>query len=78
MEEPNERIPTAPGLTWRQNQVLHWASQGKSNWEIGRIIDRSEATVKKNFQSIFRCLQAQNRIVAINTWRERLPGGLAG
>ncbi len=52
-------------LTPQQREVLEWVCQGKSNWEIGVILRRSEATVKKHLQRIYWRLRVPNRIGAV-------------
>lgn len=37
---------TQVSLTPRESEVLHWVAAGKSYWEIGRILDISERTVR--------------------------------
>src|ERR1700675_4195480 len=43
-------------LTPRQNEVLHGIPGGKSNKEIGRAMNLSEATVKAHVMAIYRAL----------------------
>jgi DNA-binding CsgD family transcriptional regulator len=52
------------GLTQRERQILAWISIGKTNWEISRIIDVSENTVKNHVQSIYKKLGVKNRTQA--------------
>lgn len=56
-------------LTQRQLDVLQHLMQGKSNKEIGRELDLSEATVKVHVTAIFRSLNVQNRTQAAHTAR---------
>ena len=51
-------------LTTRERQVLHWVAEGKSNWEIGRIINCTEATVKKHLQHIYSKMGVEKRTPA--------------
>ncbi len=51
-------------LTQRERQILNWVSIGKTNWEISRIIDVSENTVKNHVQSIYKKLGVKNRTQA--------------
>jgi DNA-binding NarL/FixJ family response regulator len=39
-------IPAEPELTPREQDVLEWLRQGKSNWVIGQLVGISEHTVK--------------------------------
>jgi DNA-binding NarL/FixJ family response regulator len=52
------------GLTPREAEVLLWISQGKSNSEIGTILNTSESTAKKHTQSIFEKLGLESRNAA--------------
>ncbi|MBK1879050.1 response regulator transcription factor [Pelagicoccus mobilis] len=62
---------TAPGtqqlerLTKREKQVLYWIVEGKTNGDIGKILEISPRTVEKHCESIFRKLGIENRYAAI-------------
>lgn len=49
-------------LTSREQDVLRWLRKGKSNWDIGRILDISEHTVKFHLRAVCRKLNVQNRV----------------
>jgi DNA-binding CsgD family transcriptional regulator len=51
-------------LTDRELQVLTWVAQGKSAWEIGRILQITKRTVDEHVQNIVRKLGAANRTQA--------------
>jgi DNA-binding CsgD family transcriptional regulator len=51
-------------LTEREAEVLLWVAQGKSNGEIGTILDAAENTVKKHVQNIFEKLGIESRHAA--------------
>jgi len=56
----------SPGLlSKRELDVLHWLSEGKSNWEIAQILTLSEHTVKNHTKRILIKLEATNRAHAI-------------
>jgi DNA-binding CsgD family transcriptional regulator len=57
-------------LTPREREVMHWVSQGKSNWEVAQILGCVEQTVKKHLQRIYRKLGVKNRMAAANSLRE--------
>jgi DNA-binding CsgD family transcriptional regulator len=57
-------------LTLREREVMHWVSQGKSNWEVAQILGCVEQTVKKHLQRIYRKLGVENRMAAANCLRE--------
>jgi DNA-binding CsgD family transcriptional regulator len=51
-------------LTEREREVLRWIGEGKSNWEIGRILDISERTAKYHISNILTKLNLVNRVQA--------------
>jgi DNA-binding CsgD family transcriptional regulator len=54
-----------PLLTWRQVQVLKWAQEGKSSWEIGAIIGISGRTVEGHLRKIYARLDVHTRLHAV-------------
>ena len=55
---------TALGLTPRVAEVLLWVAQGKTNPEIGMILEISEQTVKKHLLDILETLGVETRTAA--------------
>jgi transcriptional regulator EpsA len=53
-------------LTARESEILHWVHLGKSNFEIGAILEISPFTVKNHLHKILRKLNAQNRAHAVS------------
>jgi DNA-binding CsgD family transcriptional regulator len=53
------------GLSPREMLVLEWMKQGKTNWEISRIIGVSERTVRFHVESIFMKLDVGSRTQAV-------------
>jgi DNA-binding response OmpR family regulator/DNA-binding CsgD family transcriptional regulator len=51
-------------LTSREAQVLLWISRGKSNREIGEILNISPRTVNKHLEQVFVKLGVENRAAA--------------
>jgi len=51
----------AAPLSARETEVLHWLCNGKSNWEIGQILDLSQYTVKNHVSRILKKLEVNNR-----------------
>ncbi|MCU7907104.1 MAG: helix-turn-helix transcriptional regulator [Candidatus Thiodiazotropha sp. (ex Epidulcina cf. delphinae)] len=51
-------------LTEREKEVLRWIGEGKSNWEIGRILDITERTAKYHISNILTKLNLVNRVQA--------------
>ncbi|MDE2181128.1 MAG: helix-turn-helix transcriptional regulator [candidate division NC10 bacterium] len=52
------------GLTHREGEVLAWVTDGKTNAEIGLILDRSPRTVQKHLEHIFEKLGVATRTAA--------------
>lgn len=52
------------GLTSRENDVLAWVVEGKSNQEIAVILGLSSLTVKTHLQSILKKMKVENRTTA--------------
>jgi LuxR family quorum sensing-dependent transcriptional regulator len=57
--------PAAGSLSPREVEVLKWAKDGKSSWEIASILKISERTIKFHYVNIFRKLGAVNRSQAV-------------
>ncbi|WP_348750955.1 response regulator transcription factor [Pseudomonas rhodesiae] len=53
-------------LTPSELEILRWASEGKTVWEISQIRCTSEATVKFHLRNIYGKLQVNNRVQAMN------------
>ena len=61
-----ETTPAAANLlTAREREILGWVYQGKSNIEIGIILNISPLTVKNHVQKILRRLNVLNRTQAV-------------
>ncbi|WP_163833152.1 helix-turn-helix transcriptional regulator [Spartinivicinus ruber] len=56
----------APSLTKREQEILFWIIQGKSTWDISKILAISERTVKFHISNIFKKLDVVNRVQAIS------------
>ena len=54
----NETAAEARGL-------LQWAAAGKTNAEIGAILDMSPRTVEKHFEHVFEKLGVETRMAAV-------------
>ncbi|WP_157017736.1 helix-turn-helix transcriptional regulator [Mesorhizobium xinjiangense] len=54
-----------PDLTPREIECLKWAAEGKSEWEISRILAISEHTSEKHLLNAKRKLGAVNRVHAV-------------
>lgn len=60
-------------LTQREAEVLHWVALGKTNVEVGSVLEMSPRTVNKHLEHIFQKLNVETRTaattVAINKGR---------
>lgn len=61
--------PEADVLTEREAEILKWVALGKTNPEIGSILDISAFTVKNHMQRVFRKLDVSNRAQAVGKFR---------
>ncbi|AJK47049.1 transcriptional regulator, LuxR family [Burkholderia plantarii] len=52
------------GLTTREAEVLLWVSRGKTNRDIGDILDMAPRTVNKHLEHLFRKLHVETRSAA--------------
>ncbi|HEY5073774.1 MAG TPA: helix-turn-helix transcriptional regulator [Pyrinomonadaceae bacterium] len=68
MDSASPQIPRLATLTAREQEVLDWVAEGKTNWEIGCIISCTERTVKKHLQRIFPKLGVENRMAAARAY----------
>jgi transcriptional regulator EpsA len=56
----------ALGLSERESQIMDWVAMGKTNSEIGCILNISAFTVKNHMQRIFQKLNVFNRAQAVS------------
>lgn len=61
----------APPLTEREREVLDWAKEGKTNWEISMILHISERTVKFHLHNIQGKLDAVSKAHAVAIMMEQ-------
>lgn len=54
-------------LSSREVTILNWMKNGKTNWEIGKILGVSERTVRFHIESIFSKLEVTSRSQAVAT-----------
>lgn len=57
-------LKDAFGITSREADVLEWITKGKTNREIGQILDLSPRTVNKHLEQIFKKMGVDNRTSA--------------
>lgn len=63
-----ERDDTAEltGLSQRETEIMDWVRMGKTNYEIGLILNISAFTVKNHLQRIFKKLGTSSRAQAVD------------
>ena len=66
-----DSVKTSLGLTSREAEILMWISRGKTNKEIGLILDTSPRTVNKHLEHIFEKLGVVTRAAAISVVMQR-------
>jgi DNA-binding response OmpR family regulator/DNA-binding CsgD family transcriptional regulator len=60
-----ESMHSVLGLTLRETEILMWISRGKTNKEIGLILDGSPRTVNKHLEHAFEKLGVSTRAAAV-------------
>ena len=65
-EGPRSETLRDAQITGREVEILGWVREGKSNQEIGVLLDISPLTVKNHVQKILRKLGATNRAQAVS------------
>lgn len=63
--EPEPAELDTGALSSRELEIMEWVKNGKTNFEIGMILDISAFTVKNHLQRIFRKLNVVNRAQAV-------------
>lgn len=63
------------GLTAREAEILMWISRGKTNRDIGTILDSSPRTVNKHLEHIFEKLGVTTRSAAVSKALQRVKEG---
>jgi DNA-binding NarL/FixJ family response regulator len=56
----------SPMLTNREKEVLRWLKEGKSSWDISRILQISRHTVDFHIKNLFKKLNVVNRTQAVS------------
>lgn len=62
--DATERLRDKFALTGREADVMLWIANGKTNREIGQILDMSPRTVNKHLEQVFRKIGVENRTAA--------------
>jgi transcriptional regulator EpsA len=70
-DPPDSKFVPEHDLSDRELEILQWVTLGKTNPEIGSILDISTFTVKNHLQRVFKKLDVSNRAQAVgkcNSW----------
>lgn len=59
------RTPPDEALTPMERRCLKWVARGKSSWEIGKILDIRETTVRTHLRRALRKLDVRTRAMAV-------------
>ena len=60
--------PDSSVLSERESEIMKWVALGKTNAEIGSILNVSSFTIKNHMQRIFKKLDVFNRAQAVSTF----------
>lgn len=71
MNEPEDERMVK--MTERQREIFRWVQEGKTNWEIARIIGCSEENVKYHMKNILRIMGSYNRTQAVASHQRKKP-----
>lgn len=63
--KPSRQAENPISVTRRELECLNWSASGKSSWEIGHILNCTEATVNFHFSNIRRKFSTTSRQQAI-------------
>jgi DNA-binding response OmpR family regulator/DNA-binding CsgD family transcriptional regulator len=66
-----ESVRQSLKLTFREAEILMWISRGKTNKEVGIILDTSPRTVNKHLEHIFEKLGVVTRAAAVSMAMQR-------
>jgi CheY-like chemotaxis protein/DNA-binding CsgD family transcriptional regulator len=66
-----ESLKNSLGLTAREAEILMWISRGKTNKEVGLIIDSSPRTINKHLEHVFEKLGVATRAAAVSVALQR-------
>lgn len=66
-----DSVKNSLGLTFREAEILMWISRGKTNKEVGLILETSPRTVNKHLEHIFEKLGVVTRAAAVSMVMQR-------
>ena len=64
-----------PALTAREEEIMRWVAEGKTNWEISIILHVSLNTIKFHLKNVYQKLGGvENRWAAVAQWQNSAGG----
>jgi len=66
-----DSLKNSLGLTPREAEILMWISRGKTNKEVGLIINSSPRTINKHLEHVFEKLDVATRAAAVSVAMQR-------
>jgi len=70
---PEPEVQDGEVLSEREAEIMKWVAMGKTNGEIGSILNVSSFTVKNHMQRIFKKLDVFNRAQAVSNFKAAYP-----
>jgi DNA-binding CsgD family transcriptional regulator len=68
--EENEPASARQALTPREDEIMRWVAEGKTNWEISIILHVSLNTIKFHLKNVYEKLGGvENRWAAVAQWQ---------
>lgn len=65
----------SPTLTAREEEIMRWVAEGKTNWEISIILHVSLNTIKFHLKNVYQKLGGvENRWAAVAQWQNSAGG----
>lgn len=64
--ENNDHEYVTKQLSKRENEIMHYVAEGKTNWEISKILGLTEGTVKDYLKNIAKKMDTVNRAHAVS------------
>lgn len=52
-------------LTKRQTEILQWVAEGKTDWEIGKILNFNKRTTSNYLRIVYLKMGVYNRVQAV-------------
>jgi len=62
---PRTTTPRELGLTRREQEILAWVTQGKTNPEVAQVLWLAPSTVRKHLENVYAKLGVHTRTAAV-------------